>query len=220
SATSTISNLTTFGGATGLGATIGLGISPANNSSVPFLNCGTLTLNGTNTISVAGAIKVGTTALIKYVGAIAGSGTITNLILPQGASGFISNDVANSTLDVVVTSTGPGIFWTGTNSNPALTNVWDINSSTNWLVGLSAKSYPQAIVPGDGVTSNDVGSGTVILNTNVGPASVLFSNSAKTYTVRGNGSIGGPTGLLKLGSGTAIVNLTNNSYAGDTTISN
>jgi autotransporter-associated beta strand protein len=70
------------------------------------------------------------------------------------------------------------------------------------------------------VIFNDVGRGTVILNTNVGPASVVISNSSKTYTLRGNGSISGPTGLQKLGSGTAILNLTNNSYAGDTTISN
>jgi autotransporter-associated beta strand protein len=220
SATGSISNLTLFGAASRPGATLGLAITPANNPSVPLLNCGTLTVNGTNTISVAGAVSVGTIALVKYTGALAGSGNCTNLTLPQGVVGTFSNDVVNSTLYAVISSTGPGLFWTGTNSNPALTNVWDINSSTNWLVGSAATRYQQTIVPGDAVTFNDVGSGTVILNTNVGPASVVFSNSSKTYTVRGSGTITGPTGLLKLGSGTTILNLTNNNYAGDTTISN
>jgi autotransporter-associated beta strand protein len=220
SGTSSVSNLTFNGAAAIPGATLGLGIGAANNPAVPFVNAGTLTLNGTNTVSLAGAVKVGTTPLVKYVGPITGSGTLTNLVLPQGATGFISNDVANSTLYVVVTSTGPGLVWTGTNANPALTNLWDINSTVNWLINTTPTTYRQSIVPGDAVTFSDTGSGTVILNTTVGPASLIVSNNTRNYTLRGTGLVSGPTGIQKLGTGTAILQLTNNSYLGDTIVSN
>jgi fibronectin-binding autotransporter adhesin len=216
-ATSTLSNLTFNGAASGPGATLGLTTTTANNPNVAVVNCGTLTLNGTNGISLA-AVNVGTIALIKYVGAIGGSGNITNLILPQGATGLVSNNAANSTLYAVITSTGPGLVWTGTNA--AAPNVWNINATTNWLVGPTPTSYHQIIIPGDSVTFNDVGSGTVLLNTNVVPASLVISNNNKTYTFSGNGIISGAPGVQKLGSGTAIVNLTNNSYSGNTVISN
>lgn len=220
SATFNISNLTLSAGTALPGATVGLGISAANNAAVPLVNAGTLTCNGTNTISLAGNVKVGTIALLKYVGAIAGSGNCTNLVLPQGASGFISNNPANSTLYAVISSTGPGLVWTGTNSNVSLTNRWDIGSTINWLVNATATTYRQTIVPGDAVTFNDTGSGVVLLNTNVGPASLLISNNVKNYTLSGNGAISGPAGLQKLGSGTAVLNLTNSSYAGGTIVSN
>lgn len=216
SATATFSNLTFNGAATGLGGTLGLTITSSNNPTVALVNCGTLTLNGTNTISLA-AVNTGTMALIKYVGAIAGTGNITNVSLPQGATGFISNNLASSTLYVVVTSTGPGLVWTGTNS--ASPNVWNIGTTTNWLVGAAPTTYRQIITPGDAVTFNNVGSGTVLLNTNVAPISVLITNTA-TYTFSGSGNISGTTGLQKQGTGTAILNLTNNTYLGDTTIGN
>jgi len=217
SASLVISNLTVNGGASGPGATIGITPTSANNPSVPLLNAGVLTLNGTNSISLA-AVQVGTLALVKYSGAVAGSGTITNLILPQGATGTVSNDVADSILYAVITSTGPGLTWTGTNA--AAPNVWNINSTTNWLVGATPTSYHQIITPGDAVIFNDAGSGTVLLNTNVAPASIVISNNSVAYTFSGSGGISGPGGLKKLGSGTAVLNLTNDTYLGDTVISN
>ena len=126
--------------------------------------------------------------------------------------------LASSTLYAVITSTGPGLAWTGTNTSAL--NVWNINTTTNWLVGASPTSYHQIIVPGDAVTFNDIGSGTVILNTNVSPLSMLISNNTKIYTFSGSGNISGATGLQKLGSNTAILSLTNNNYTGNTIISN
>ena len=217
SASLVISNLTLNGGASGPGATIGITPTGANNPNVPLLSAGVLTVNGTNSISLA-AVQVGTLALIKYSGPLAGSGTLTNLILPQGATGFVSNDVADTTLFAVITSTGPGLVWTGTNA--AALNVWNINATTNWLVNTTPTSYHQIITPGDSVTFNDVGSGTVILNTNVAPASLVISNNSKSYTFSGSGNVSGGTGLQKLGTGTAILSLSNNAYVGDTVVSN
>jgi len=218
SATNNMGNLTFVGGAAVPGATLGLGVSSANNPAVPLVNCGVLTLNGTNTISLAGAVKVGTNALIHY-SSPAGLGTITNLILPQGAVGYISNSVASSTVYAVITSTGPGLVWSGTNTlTTASTNLWDIGTTTNWWLGATATSYQQPIIPGDAVTFNDSGSGKVILNTNAGPSSMVISNNSKSYTFGGTGAISGSGGITKLGSGTAILNLTNNTYTGDATI--
>lgn len=220
SATANLGNLT-FNGVLGSpGASLSIALTSGNHANVPFINAGTLTLNGTNSINLAGAANVGTIALLKYAGAIAGSGSITNINLPQGVVGSISNDVTDSILFAVITSTGPGIVWTGTNSTAGLTNLWDINSTTNWLLSSTPTRYQQVVIPGDFVTFNDSGSGTVTLNTNVGPGSLTISNNAKTYTFSGKGAIGGVTGLLKLGTGNSIMNLTNNSYTGNTTISN
>jgi fibronectin-binding autotransporter adhesin len=218
SATNNMGALTLNGGAAVPGATLGIGLTGLN-STTPFVNCGTLTLNGTNTLSIAGALNLGAIPAVKY-SSLAGSGTLTNLTLPQGVSGYISNSVTASTIFVVVTNTGPGLVWTGFNTNAALTNLWDINSTTNWLLGATPTTYRQPIIPGDSVTFDDSGSGTVRLNTNVGPASLTISNNSVTYTFSGSGTISGSAGISKLGSGTAILNLTNNTYSGDTTISN
>lgn len=213
----TVGNLTFNGAAAGVGATLGLTPATASNPNVPMVNCGTLTLNGTNSVSLA-AVNVGTVALINYSGALAGSGNLTNLILPQGATGYVSNNAANATLYAVITSTGPGLVWMGTNS--AALNVWNINATTNWQVNATPTSYHQIITPGDAVTFNDFGSGTVILNTNVSPASLVISNNSKIYSFSGSGNISGATGLQKFGSATAILSLTNDNYAGSTVISN
>lgn len=220
SSTATIGNLTLNGAAALPGATFSVTLSGANVGTVPFVNAATLTLNGTNTVSVTGAIPLGPTAIVQYTGAIAGSGTLTNLILPQGASGYVSNNAASSTLYVVVTNAGPGLVWTGTNSAASRTNVWDILSSTNWLVNGKPTWYQQFVIPGDAVTFNDTGSGTVLLSNTVGPASVVISNNARNYTFSGPGLITGNTGLTKLGTGTVVINLTNNNYSGNTAISN
>lgn len=210
----TISNLTLNGVASGSGALLSLTPGSGYNSAVPMASCGTLTLNGTNSIALAAA-NLGVNALIKY-SALAGTGNCTNLTLPQGASGYISNSLANSTLYAVITSTGPGLVWTGTNG--AAANLWDLNNTTNWLVNSTATSYRQIISPGDAVTFNDIGSGTVTLNSIASPASLIISNSSKNYTFSGTGSIGGSTGILKQGTGTVVMNLTNNSYSGNTTV--
>lgn len=219
SSTVSMGNLT-FNGQTALpGAELTVTLSSSNVGAVPFINAGTLTLNGTNTINVSGNVPLGATALLQYTGAIVGSGTLTNLVLPQGASGYLSNNTAGSTLYVVVTNAGPGLVWTGTNSAAGRTNVWDILSTTNWLVNGKPTWYQQFGIPGDAVTFNDSGSGTVLLSNTVAPANVVITNNAKVYTFSGTGSISGPTGVTKFGTNTAIINLTN-SYTGNTTISN
>lgn len=219
STTSTMGNLTLNGAGTVPGATLALSPSVANNPAAALVNCGTLTLNGTNTINIP-LESVGTIAVVKYT-ALAGSGNCTNLALPQGAVGYISNSAPNSTIYAVITSTGPGIFWTGgTNAAAGKTNQWDVSTSTNWVLNTTPTTYHQVVVPGDAVTFSDSGNGIVNVNTTVGPTSLSISNNSKAYVFGGTGSITGPTGLQKSGPGTATVTLTNNSFTGLTVISN
>jgi fibronectin-binding autotransporter adhesin len=218
SAAENMGNLTINGTTTVPGATLALSPSAANNPAVALVNCGTLTLNGTNTIDVASE-TIGTIALIKYT-TLAGSGNCTNFALPQGTTGYISNNAANATLYAVITSTSPGIFWTGTNSAAGKANLWDISSSTNWVLAATATSYHQIVAPGDSVNFSDTGSGTVLVSNTVAPTTLVISNNSKTYTFSGTANITGPSSLQKLGPGTVIMNLTNNTYTGNTVISN
>ncbi|HEU5070327.1 MAG TPA: autotransporter-associated beta strand repeat-containing protein [Verrucomicrobiae bacterium] len=191
------------------------GTNPAN----AVLECGPVTLNGTNTISVSGLLNSGTFPVLKYTGALAGSGYLNPVArTPHGYSGTVSNDVATSTIYVTVSGSG-GIVWQGYNADPGKTNLWDINTTTNWLSGVSPSDYAELAPPGDKVIFDDTGSGVVILSNTVSPANVLITNSAKSYTFQGPGHIAGTTGLTKTGAGTATVSFAGNSYTGPTTIS-
>jgi autotransporter-associated beta strand protein len=149
--------------------------------------------------------------LIKYPATIAGAGYDFGLgTLPALCSGYLSNDIANASVDLVLTS-GPAIeTWTGSaNGN------WD-TTTANWLAGGSPATYAN----GDSVQFLDGASvGTVNLTTSLSPNSVTVSNAALNYTFDGSGLITGPTALLKQGSGTLVIdNGGNNNFSGGITI--
>ena len=192
-------------------------LNSGSNPTVPPLQAGTITVTGTNNVRLAGQILVGTFPLVKYTGAIAGV-INPNVLAPQGVVATVSNDVADSILFVNVSSAISGITWTGTNSAPALTNVWGLNAATNWLAGSTPVVYTEFLPPGDPVIFNDSGSGTVLLSNTVSPANILFSNSLVNYSLSGTGHIAGVSGLTKQGSGNVLLNLSGNTFAGDTTV--
>ncbi len=196
--------------------TLDFGFGSLGNTTQPVFSVGTLTLNGTNQIRLNGRFTVGKIPLIKYTGSIAGAGHFAStLVAPQGVVAVLSNSVASSTLYAVITSTGPGLLWTGNNAS-----LWDIGTTTNWLLFTTPTVYQQTVVPGDAVTFNDRGIGAVILNTSASPASILVSNTAESYTIQGSGSLGGVAALTKLGTNSLTLALTGDSYSGGTTISN
>ena len=201
--------------------TLSFGFSTGTNPTSAVLQTGTLTRNGTNRIRLSGLLSAGTFPLVKYSGALAGSGVIlTNALVAHGIVATISNDVANSTLYAVVTGTA-GIVWQGYNTAPALTNLWNLNSATNWLSAGSPSDYTEVTPPGDPVLFDDTGSGLVLLSNTVSPAGLLLTNNAVSYTFQGSARIAGTTSLIKMGTGTATVTLTNgNNYTGNTIISN
>jgi autotransporter-associated beta strand protein len=212
-ATNVIGSLA-LGQTDGNGATLSLSLA-SGSTTMPLLTCGTLTLTGSNTLTIAGAFSVGVVPLVHYSGTIAGTGFFnTNLIAPRGVVATLSNSVSTSTLYAVITQIGSGIVWTGSSS--IAPNLWDIATSTNWVIGASPTTY----LEWDAVTFNDLGSGVVTLNTNVNPNSVVISNTAVSYTFSGSGHLAGSAGLTKTGTNSVTMNLTGNTYTGNTVISN
>ncbi|HLP77843.1 MAG TPA: autotransporter-associated beta strand repeat-containing protein, partial [Candidatus Paceibacterota bacterium] len=168
---------------------------------------------------VSGTVTAGTFPVLKYTGAVAGSGVFNSSVaVPQGMTGTLSNDVASSTVYVTVGGT-PGIVWMGTNSVASLTNVWNISSPTNWLAAGVPAAYLETAPPGDPVLFNDLGSGVVLLSNTVSPAAVTISNNTVDYTFSGSGKVSGTTGITKQGSGTATLALSGSDYNGDTVVS-
>ncbi len=217
-ATNLLGNLT-LGQSAGVGATLSLALGNGNTTP-PLVNCSTLSLTGSNTISISGSFTVGAVPLVHYstITGLSLSSLATNIIAPRGVVATWSNSVSSSTLYAVIVSTGAGIVWTGT--SPVHPSLWDVNNSTNWSILGTPTTYQQSVVPGDAVLFNDSGLGLVTLNTNISPANIIISNSATSYAFSGSGHLSGTTGLTKIGTGSATISYAGNSYTGNTTISN
>jgi fibronectin-binding autotransporter adhesin len=185
------------------------------NPTAPLLNVGgALTVNGPATINLTAStpLAVGQYPFIQYASET-GSSSFVLGNLPPGDTGYLSNNVANSSMDIVITSVSAP-RWNGTvNGN------WDINTTANWvdIFTMASTTYQN----GEPVILDDNATGTTVLNlvTTVNPSALTANNSVLPYTLTGTGKIAGPTGLLKEGTGTlAILNTGGNSYTGATTI--
>ena len=126
--------------------------------------------------------------LIKYSGSIGGSGFDFGLgTAPPLVAGYMSNNIANASVDLVMTSGPAGVeTWTGSaNGN------WDTGSQ-NWLAGGNPATYAN----GDSVQFLDgAHTSTVNLTTTLLPNSITVSNASPSYTFNGSGQITGATGL-------------------------
>ena len=169
-----------------------------------------------NVLGGSGWAAGGVYPLAKYTTAFVGGGFSAFSLgtLPLRVVGVLSNDTANSQIDLVVSAVNEPVKW-ATGSAP-----WDISASSNWkdAVGTST-TYQEQLGLGDQVVFEDTQSGaspiTITLNTNVSPASVTFSNTTKNYVLTGSSNILGTTSLTKTGAG--ILTLQNNNfYSGGT----
>ena len=212
-ATSALVNSLDVGG-TGA-ATLDFSFGFNGNPTNVALTAGAVTVASGSSVRVGGAFSVGAFPVLSYA-SLSGSFNPT-VVAPRGVAATISNDVAHSTLYVVVTSLGAGITWTG--SSPVLPNLWDLNTTTNWISGGSPTTYIETVPPGDKVTFNDAGSGTVLVSNTVSPASVTINNSTVNYTFSGAGTIASTIGLTKTGAGSVTLNVPG-TYAGSTVVSN
>jgi fibronectin-binding autotransporter adhesin len=181
------------------------------STSVAPVNAGSLVLNGASVINIGGgAFTVGSNYPLITYGSLSGGGSVALGSLPHG---LVANlvTVGGNTIALHVSAYVPTTdLWTGNiNTN------WDITTTSNWLVGVSANVY----YDGDITRFDDTAAtANVFVKTIVSPNSVIVSNISKTYTFAGSG-ISGAGGLTKQGSGTLVLNLTN-SYNGNTVISN
>lgn len=139
-------------------------------------------------------------------------GSLDDLIVigVDGQKKTLVYDDGKLCLDVQNFATGAK-KWAGTESG-----VWDIDNALNFAAEGADENV--AFFPGDEVTFDDSAEVTdITISGNMMPASVIFNNDTKDYTLGGDGSIVGETSLVKNGNGKLTVNNIN-SYTGGTYI--
>ena len=178
---------------------------------------GTLTTAGTTNVVNITSVRPSSVypviiRLVKYTGSIAGAGYNFGLgTLPLLTAGYLSNDTANATIDLVLTA-GPLTYtWTGLHSGD-----WD-TTTANWSAGGAVTYSDGAFVQFlDGANAN-----TINLTTALAPGGIIVSNNALNYTFNGSGKIGGGISLNKQGTGTLVLDNTGvNDFTGGVNIGN
>jgi autotransporter-associated beta strand protein len=191
------------------------GVAPSTTTAAlaVMITNSVLTLNSPINVNIlSGSLLPGQFQLIKYTNSIGGTGfPALNLnFLPPHVLGYLSNNTANSSIDLVITNVNEPIAW---NTGSGL---WDIATTVNWLDASShPTTYQQALGIGDSVLFSDsAAGGTVTLNTGVTPSSVTVNNANSAYTISGTGSINGTESFTKTGSGTLTLGTTNSFIGG------
>ena len=160
---------------------------------------------------------IGQFPLIGHVSAIGGLNSFSGLSLqlPSGVVASLSNNVLNSSIDLVVISV-PEIVWRGTP-----TGDWSIGGSANWFNGAPI-AYTETAGLGPFVVFDDTATGatSVNLTTIVSPRGVTANNTSKSYVLSGTGGVSGVGSWVKQGSGTlTVANSGANNFSGSVTIS-
>ena len=161
------------------------------------------------------SLAVGTYTVIDYAGAVQG-GDATNLLLgitPPRSVMYLTNNAANTSIDLVVVQAGEAIKWYGN-----VDGNWNINAPTNWLTatGAVATAYQQPSALGDALVFDDtaVGNFNITLLTNVAPAAIVASNAANDYTIGGSFGMGGLAALQKYGGAMLTLTASNSFFGG------
>ena len=206
--TFTTSSLTQSGG------TLSLDVSGSQSDLVTVTGNYTQTSGGI-TVNVGSAPVEGVPyTLVAYTGTLSANPPVTF----TGLSGSrLTGNVdygtgSNSAITVTFVGVPANLVWTG-----ATDNTWDVNTTQNWKNGVFADNYFQQ----DNVTFDDSptsGNFSPVLDFNALCGSVIFNNSANTYTLTGTGGITGGTQIQMTGSGTIIL-ATNNTNSGQVTVS-
>lgn len=170
---------------------------------------GDVNLTGPTTLYVNlldGRLVAGSYTLITYSGTLTGAANLTVAGL-NGIPHSLSTAGGQITLTVSTTRAPDTLTWQGGGN-------WDLLTSNAW----SRSGLVDGFTPGDAVTFDDTGAGTLSVNIAepVNPLSVTVSSS-NNYTFTGTGSIIGSASLTKRGSGTLTLT-TNHSFTGPVSI--
>lgn len=210
----------TLNGSNALTFTYGVSSEP----SATLIDTASLSVVGTNVINIVGTgWGTGTTHLIHY-GSRSGGGAFKLGTLPVGLNAKLTNNLATSSIDLVVSSGVNSLEWYGLSAfGDTSGGLWDIATSANWDSGASVyQEYGITNILGDSVNFTPSGYAFVEIATTVRPSSVLISNlnSGTPYSFMGTGKISGPTGLIKDGNAasSAMTLATQNDYTGGTFI--
>ncbi len=162
-------------------STLSFDLGSLSTPTAPLMRVTSLSVAGPVTINVANGLQLttGQFVLVDYSGSIAGGFQFTLVGLPLGVVATLSNNVANSSIDLVITGV-PGLIWSG-----AINGDWD-GSTTNWISKQSAQ--PTAYSDGLPVEFLD-GASNPSINI-VGfpvPATITVSNNSLPYTWSGGG---------------------------------
>jgi fibronectin-binding autotransporter adhesin len=191
-----------------------------------YANVGMATLNITTTnglTTFAGATNrvefvpvtgwaPGSQVLIDYAGTLSNM-TFVAAPLPAGVQGFLSNNLANTSIDLVITNVGAfGVKWNGN-----VNDQWDVGVTPNWR---DTGGSPATFSTFDAAIFDDTASGnyTVAVAQAISALSVVVSNDSSGYMFTGTNGLAGAGGLTKLGTNTLVIANTNNTYAGVTTV--
>ena len=182
---------------------------------------GNFSPSGVTIIQLGSVPAIGTYPLFTVAGTLGGSsGNFSVSALSTRSKNYaVVYDSVSTPKRVLlqVTSSGSAanLVWQGDVIN-GVNNVWDINTSSNWLNGVNSDVYYDA----DNVSFTDVGATNqpVVLNVTVNPGSVSFVSSSN-YTLIGSGAIAGAIAVTKGGTGTLTLSNTN-TYVGGTIVTN
>jgi autotransporter-associated beta strand protein len=154
----------------------------------------------------SGGLTTGAYELISY-GSLSGSFNPASLVigsLPAGFCGVVVNNAAASQIDLHVYV--PKV-WTGSSGS-----AWN-TTTANWSLSGATATYAN----GDPVLFNDTAAaGSVSVAGTVSPTTMMVNNNALSYAFSGSGCIAGSMLLTKLGGGTLVMNMANNTYTGGT----
>lgn len=184
--------------------------SSVSSTSVAIINASNIFLDNPVTINIQSVVPVvGLYPLMTTTGTVIENG-ITLGTKPSGVNCELVNELGTTgNLYLKVNSiTVPSLTWTGVQPG----GIWDIGTTANWT--------PTNYQNGSIVTFDDsvtTGTTDVKLNITVQPSTVIFNNTAKTYTLSGSGAIAGATSLVMNGSGSTTIS-TNNTFTGGTSI--
>lgn len=208
-ATSTL----TLGASSSDTTTVEFDLGAFGTPSRPPIYATNLVANGTILVNVFAATNLspGVIPLIHYA---AGAGApVVKLNFAQGVGGYLTNDTAVQTVELVAQILPPVIWRALVDTN------WD-TTTPNWVSTVNGATT--LFANGAGAQFDDSASNSLVnLTAPLSPTTVLVSNNVLNYTFAGPGKITGSTALLKEGAGALTLALTNaNDYTGDTVLSN
>ena len=201
----------TFEGALNLDSAVlpvQLGANPAVAAASDLIKANGLTANGVTTIKVSPLAALDTAApytILTNTGAAMASGTEAKFnVTTESRYNFMvePTDLSSGTaLQIKVSGSGSSALLTWLGSDATSPTLWDLKTTTNWSNGgVADKFFAGDVVVFDdtavGNTANVVGS--------LEPASLVFSNATKAFTIGGAGSIVTPS-ILNYGSGSATI---------------